>query len=462
MHGDDERAASGRDAATLDGVPPDGAPLDAATVSPGGAGPVARFPTRRAPPLIPIQQAVQSNPIPPDLIAQRVVEALDGSGVRGRVSPGAVIGIAVGSRGICDLATVVRATARHLAEMDAAPFVFPAMGSHGGATAEGQRAVLAALGITEVSVGCPVRSTMETVQLGTTGSGLPVLFNRLAAEADGIVVVNRIKPHTHFRGRVESGICKMLAIGCGSHAQAQRAHANGSASLGRVIPEIAVAVADRAPMVAAVALLEDGRHQLTRIVGLSSDGLVSREAALLEEAHGYLPRLPLDELDILIVEEIGKDISGPGMDTNVIGRVGALDLDCFETPRIGCIVILGLTAATEGNATGIGNGDVVTRRLVDAVDWVKTYANALTGLSPREAACPIVAATDEEAIGIACGWLAGPPRVGGPRVARIRNTLQLERIWLSASALETSARDRLVELGPPSPLRFDDGGRLLD
>jgi Lactate racemase N-terminal domain len=460
VHGDVEGPTFGDGEATLDGVV-----RGIATVGPARARAAAPssmgLHPREAPPLIPVRQTVVSNPIPTDLVARRVVEELHGCGLDGRVRRGASIGIAVGSRGISDLLTVVRATADHLWTIGCAPFVFPAMGSHGGATAEGQRAVLAALAITEAAVGCPIRSTMETVQLGTTGSGLPVLLNRFATEADGIVVVNRVKPHTHFRGRVESGICKMLAIGCGSHAQAQRAHAQGSASLGRVIPQLAVDVAARAPMVAAVGLLEDGRHQLTRIVGLPPDGLVDREAALLEESRSYLARLPLEELDILIVEEIGKDVSGPGMDTNVIGRVGALDLDRFETPRIGCIVILGLTAATEGNATGIGNGDVVTQRLVDAVDWGKTYANVLTGLSPREAACPIVAATDEEAIGIACGWLAGPPRPDGPRVARIRNTLQLELLWLSASALAASARGNLVELGPASPLRFDDTGRLL-
>lgn len=244
------------------------------------------------------------------------------------------VAILVGSRGIAALVTVVTETVKAVKLAGGTPFVVPSMGSHGGATAEGQIEVLEALGVTEERIGCPIRSTMDTVEIGSTPSGLPVRLDRYAASADGIIVINRVKPHTHFRGFVESGLCKMLALGAGNHVQAKAIHSHGSTGLARLIPEFAETAIEHAPIIAGLALIEDGGHQLSHLEAIKASEILEREPALLEAARNYLARLPLEDIDILIIDRIGKDLSGMGMDTNVTGRIGALDLAGFDRPRI--------------------------------------------------------------------------------------------------------------------------------
>ncbi len=372
------------------------------------------------------------------------------------------VAILVGSRGIAALVPVVTETVRAVRLAGGTPFVVPSMGSHGGATASGQIEVLAALGVTEERIGCPIRSTMDTVEIGSTPSGMCVRLDRHAASADGVIVINRVKPHTHFRGSVESGLCKMLALGAGNATQAESIHSHGSTGLARLIPEFAETVIEHAPIIAGLALIEDGRHQLSRLEAIRASEILRREPVLLEEARRSLAGLPLEDIDILIIDRVGKDLSGMGMDTNVTGRVGALDLGAFDRPRIGCIVVLDLTDASHGNATGIGLADIVTARLESKIDWASTYANSLTAQSPRAAARPIVAPNDRAAIGAAIKWLAGAPRPEGQRIVRITTTLDLEEVWLSAGAL-VAARDSGREFAhqPAEPLQFSPAGELM-
>ena len=250
------------------------------------------------------------------------------------LAPGARIALTAGSRGIDGYDRVLAATVAWLKQADFAPFIFPAMGSHGGATAEGQREVLATLGITEATMGCPIHSSMEVVELGQTDHGVTVYLDRYAADADAIIAVNRIKAHTNFRGAVESGLAKMLAIGAGKHAQALAIHAYGVDGLKIHMPQVAAQVMAKAPVIAGIGLLEDGAHHLTEVYVVPAAELLSREAELLERSKQWLPRLPVQQCDILIVDQIGKDISGTGMDTNVTGRCRLLISSVFRSPRL--------------------------------------------------------------------------------------------------------------------------------
>lgn len=416
----------------------------------------------RLPPMRRCHQRLRHAPLADDAVVRQVREGLLGlASVRARIGPGRRVAITAGSRGIDRIDLVTRATVDAVKALGGEPFVFPAMGSHGGATPEGQREVLATLGITEATMGCPIVSSLEVVTLGSTPSGIAVYLDRHAAGADAIIAVNRIKAHTNFRGPLESGLCKMLAIGAGKHAQALAIHAHGSAAFATHIPEVAREVLARAPVVAGVGLLEDAGHRLAEIAVLPPDRLEAEERRLLAAHKAAMPRLPVEELDLLVVERIGKDVSGTGMDTNVIGRTRLLDLVAFPSPHITVIVALGLTAATKGNAIGMGACDLVTRRLADAVDPDKTAVNCLTGMSPQLAALPIVRPSDREAIGDALRYLLGAIPPSRLRVIRIRDTLHLETFEVSAAvAAELAGRDGITIAGEPAPWTFAADGTL--
>ena len=372
------------------------------------------------------------------------------------VKPGMRVAITAGSRGIVRLPDITREAVKALAERGAKPFIVPAMGSHGGATGEGQKSLLADLGISESTMGCPVLSSMEVVQLGTTSHGFPVYMDKNAATADGIFAVNRVKPHTSIVGPVESGICKMLVIGLGKQSGADRIHKQAlRASLGEMVLE-ASRIIVRSPevhLLGGLAIVENAHKQVAQVKGLalSDHGrLVEQENALLREAARLMPRIPFDELDVLIVEEIGKNVSGTGMDTNVIGRK-----DGTATPRIGAIYVRGLTEETHGNAHGIGMADVVPRRLLRHFDLNAMYMNAYTSRRMAQSKIPLLTESDLQALQVCMGFREDE-QADQVRLAWIKNTGRLEEFLVSPALLGAVAANPLLEKLPGEfPLTFD-------
>jgi hypothetical protein len=396
-----------------------------------------------------VGQRIDSPPALTD-IRESVREALDAVEL-----PSGSVAIGVGSRGVAGVGGVVAALVEALQESGAEPFVVPAMGSHGASTAEGQAEVLAHLGVGEGSVGCPVRATMETVKIGETASGVAVYMDRNAYEADSVIVVNRVKPHTAFRGTVESGPTKMLAIGLGKQRGAHSIHSAGWENIHRTIPEAARVAVESGKVAFGLATVENADEEPCRIVAIPAEKLEQAEAPLLEEAKKNLARLPFDEIDILIVDEIGKNISGDGADPNVTGRYPTTAAS--GGPTVERMVYLGLTEETGGNANGLGMADVVTERLAGSMDRPATYLNALTSTTPAPVKTPMVMPTDEMAVAAALTMCAGvEPR--NARLVRIENTLKLGKIWVSEALLqEVKADERLEVLQDPQPMRFEEG-----
>ncbi|MCA1728006.1 MAG: DUF362 domain-containing protein [Actinobacteria bacterium] len=377
---------------------------------------------------------------------------------------GSSIGITAGSRGVSDAVEVYRAAVETLREEGHEPFLFAAMGSHGRGTAEGQRDLLRSLGVTEEKVGAPVLCSDEVVRVGETGTplpGLPVYVAREAAEADGILAVNRVKPHTSFHGPYESGLMKMLAVGMGRAEGATMVHHLGWGSMVEAVESIGDAVLERLPVLGGLAVVENAREETALVKGLSAGELPGDETPLLELARSYMPSLPVKDLDLCVVREMGKNYSGTGMDTNIIGRLRLEGLPEPTEPAIQYLAVLDLSEASHGNATGVGLADFVTERLVEKIDRGATYLNCLTSGGPIRAAVPMTLENDEalfEAV-----WKAlKPERLDEVRMLVIENTLRLEDAWVSENLLdELGDRAEVEVVGEPFPQKFDSGGRLL-
>jgi hypothetical protein len=383
-----------------------------------------------------------------------VTAGLQALSLAGRIKPGARVAITAGSRGINNLVAMTRAAADAVRSMGAQPFIVPSMGSHGGATDDGQKNLLADLGISETSMGCPVVSSMAVEEIGQTGNGTPVYLDANALHADGIIVINRVKPHTAFRGEIESGLCKMLAVGLGKHKGAQQMHRAG---LGPTLVEAARQILRRAPVLAGVAVLENSLDETAEIHVVPPARFEETDRELLRRAWQVLPRIPFDPLDVLIVDEMGKNISGTGMDNNVIGvgrRVGG-KMEMGK-PAVSTVVVLGLTPETHGNANGIGLADITTRRLVDSIDYKATYTNVLTTRLWAAGRLPVIMETDREAIEVAMGETP-PDQV---RLVRIKNTLHLEELDISEALMPEAQQAGLTVVRGPQPLALDQAGRL--
>jgi lactate racemase-like protein len=385
-----------------------------------------------------------------------------------RVAPGNRIAVAVGSRGITSLGEIVALVVEHLRQRGAKPFIVPAMGSHGGATPRGQAEILAGYGVSEAVLGVPVCASMEVGHLGRTGDGVEVHFSAAALTADGIVLINRVKPHTDFAGRIGSGILKAASIGLGKHTGARTVHA-AAMSLGyeHVIRTVARRIFEKAPILAAMAILEGPRHDAVKIEVLGPPEIEKREEELCAEARALMPRLPFEEVDLLIVDRMGKNISGTGMDPNVIGRgahgYSTLFSDqraALGLPVIRRIFVRDLTPESHGNAIGIGLADFTTRRLVEAMDRQATSINVLTALSLHLAKIPIYFDTDREAIeqALVSACLAD---TGAARVVRIADTLSLEKVEVSEVYAREFGRNPQIEPGAaPREMAFDGRGNL--
>jgi hypothetical protein len=371
------------------------------------------------------------------------------------------VALAVGSRGIDRIGQVVRAVVAYVVRRNGIPFIVPAMGSHGGATPEGQAHVLDLLGINEQSVGAPINPSLEAVAVGRTAEGTDVFTSREALNADAVILINRIKPHTDFDGAIGSGLLKMAAIGLGKREGAFECH-RAAVRLGHeaVIRSVASVALGKLPVACGVGLIEDERHQLARIEVLPASQIAHGEEALFEEARRWVPSLPFAEIDVLVVDEMGKNVSGAGMDPNVIGR----GVDGLPRARrradIGAIYTRSLTPQSGGNAIGLGLADVVSSRLVSAMNGEYTYTNALSAMVPAMVRVPMHFPTDAECLRAAVRIAAvdDPALV---RMLRIRNTLDLS-VFLASEAFagEIAARADLNVLEGPSPLAFDDAGNF--
>ncbi len=373
---------------------------------------------------------------------------------------GMKVAVGAGSRGISNYAQIVRVVCQALKELGAEVFIVPAMGSHGGATAAGQQEVLEYSGITERAMGVPIRSSMEVVELGRTGA-FTVYQDRLASEADAVVLVNRIKPHTDFHGPVESGFMKMAAIGLGKQKGAHQFH-QASVKLGHAQALLAVAreVLRLGRIAFGVGIIENAGHETARIVAVPAAQIEQEEMKLLEEARHHMPRLPFREVELLIVDEMGKNLSGTGMDTNVIRR----EIDgSFLKPGANAvrrIYVRSLHPHSYGNAAGIGLADFVHDRLVRAMDEKATWMNVLSSLTPVNARVPMHFPTDREALDAVMPTL-GNADARSARVLWIQNTLNLQTLLASEAYLEEArGRDDLAIMSKPEPLAFDPSGDL--
>ena len=377
------------------------------------------------------------------------------------VKRGDRIAITGGSRGVANIDIVIKATVDYLKELGAKPFVVPAMGSHGGATAEGQRDVLAHYGITEQTVGAPIEATMDTVEIGKTADGLPVFLDRNAAEADGIVPLNRIKAHTDFKGSIESGLMKMMAIGLGKQRGANMYHrAFFQYGFEHVIRTVSSLMMDTGRVVFGLGLVENAHEHTAKVAAMRPNELIRRERELLVEAKSLMGRLPFDTLDLLVIDWMGKNISGTGMDTNIIGRMMQNFEPEPEKPAILRIFVRDLTEESSGNATGVGLADFTTNRLVEKVDRHATYMNGITGLGPQKSKIPFYYDTDKEAIEVALNTIGlTPPEEA--KVARVESTLTLATLDISEAFIEDAKlRSDLEIVGEVKSFEFDASGNL--
>lgn len=380
-----------------------------------------------------------------------------------KVSPGQTVAITVGSRGIANIAEITKAIVAHVKTLKGVPFIVPAMGSHGGGTAEGQRGIVEGYGVTEEFVGCEIRASMDTVIVDRTPQGIPVHFDKHAYGADHVIVSGRIKPHTGFVGEIESGLHKMMLIGLGKHAGAKVYHrAIMDYSWIEIVTAVGESVLAKCKVLCGVGIVENAYDETALIAGVAPQDFVRREKELLVLAKQWMPRLPFRKVDLLIVDEIGKNISGAGMDTNVVGRKyndhRATEKDSVS---VRTIFIRGLTEATHGNACGIGLSEFTNQRTIDSIDRKITAINAITGGHAPAAAMPIAFETDRDVLENALPTI-GLTDPENARVVHISDTLHLREVLVSEAYLaEIEERDDLEILEPPHEMEFDDDGNLI-
>ena len=406
-----------------------------------------------------VEQVWDTDSIPTDQIPKRAGDAVESLAIED-IPEGGEIAVGVGSRGIANLPLLVQGVIERLWDLGYEPFIFPAMGSHGGATADGQREMLESLGVTEDRVGCEIRSSMEVVQVGeTTDRGVPVVADANAVAADAILPVNRIKPHTDFDGPVESGLSKMMVIGMGKQRGAKIAH-EWAVNWGfrNMIPEITSQLLESLPIVGGVAVVEDQHDDTAHIEGIRPEGFLDREAELLETAYEIMPKIPFDEVDVLVLDEQGKDISGQGMDTNVIGRRPfSINEPEPDLPDIKRIYVRGLTETTHGNAMGMGSADFVHEDIVTEVNAPDTLINAITASTVRGVRLPPAVETDRAGLVAALSTI-GVIDTEDLRVIRAHDTMHLGRFYASAALVkEARERDDLRVVSDPIPIKFEDG-----
>jgi hypothetical protein len=395
-----------------------------------------------------------------DDVAAEVAKQLAGLALDKKIAPGSSVAITAGSRGIANIPVILKAASDYLRGIGAQPFLIPTMGSHGGGTAEGQRGVLASLGVTEETVGCPIRASMDTVVLTDAPQGFPIHFDRVASEADHVLVCGRVKPHTGFNGKYQSGLLKMLLLGLGKHEGAKAYHrAFVTIGFDEVAERVVPSVLDRGKIVGGLAILENGYCRTAQITAVPQEEFLTRDPELLSLAQSWMAKLPFDLADVLVVDEIGKHISGTGMDTNIIGRKRydhcAAD---EESPEIRRIVVRSVKG---GNACGIGMSEFCHARVVEQADMEMTWINALTSLHPTAGMLPVSYPTDRETIETALRTI-GMTEPQDAKLMWIKNTSKLETLACSEAYLDEARQHRDLEiLDEPQPMAFDDEGNLV-
>lgn len=390
----------------------------------------------------------------PEIIAQKF-QAIH---LDQQIKPGMKIGITVGSRGVDNLQLIIKTVIEEVKKRKGSPFILPAMGSHGNANIEGQKQVLRSYGIAEEGMGVPIQATMDVVELGKLKNGLPVYFDKYAFQADGIIVVNRVKAHTVYKAKIESGLHKMLAVGLGNQQGATSIHCLGPKYIPDNVMNAAKIILKKAAIICGLGILENAYDEVRKIVAVLPGDFMQVEQELLEECKQIAPTLPVKDIDVLIVQEMGKDISGAGLDTNVVGGVKAYLEGDYDPPKIDKMVVLDLTKPSHGNAIGISIADIITKRLYDKIDFAATYKNVITCGYLDRAKIPVVLQTDKEAIEVALKTIFTLPGTE-PRVILIRNTLKLDEIFVSENIWK-KIKINTSTIGNWRKLTFDDIGNL--
>jgi nickel-dependent lactate racemase len=408
------------------------------------------------PKMVPVKQKFKT-PEPID-VTQAVKSELSKPEIKAKIKPQARIAIGVGSRGIANLSTTVFTLVQELLALGARPFIIPAMGSHGGGTAEGQEKILEDFGITEKTMGVPIISSMDVEQIGKLVDETPVYIDKAAFGADAIIIINRIKPHTSFKGDFESGLLKMMAIGLGKHKGALAVHQRPMEEMPKALPELAQIYLAKTSILFGLALLENAYDQTSEIIAIPAKDMLEKEKQFLVQAKENMPRINLSKLDVLVVSEMGKNISGTGMDPNITGRASSKAPQKFNAPPLERIVVLGLTKETKGNANGIGIADITTRKVFNEINLEYVYQNSFTSKTLESAKIPVLMENDYLAICAAINTCYNADQ-DFPRIVWIKNTLELDHIWVSEACIDEIVDSQYCEVkGNPMELEFDQEG----
>jgi len=395
-----------------------------------------------------------------DNISERIIQELGKINFKEKIKPGMQMGITVGSRGIDNLEVIIKTVIQEVKKYGGSPIIIAAMGSHGGATVEGQLSILKCYGITEEKMGVPIKATTKTIELGKLENGLPVHFNKIANSLDGLIIINRIKVHTSFKSDIESGLCKMLAVGLGNHKGASLVHSMGVKGLSDYMVKFAEVILKKAPILCGIGVLENGYDQTYKIEAVNPEGFQGLDRKFLKECKRILPRLPILDIDILIVEEIGKNISGTGIDTNIVGGITEYPKGSFHSPKIKEIILLDLTPESHGNVHGLGLATAITRRLYDKIDFKATYTNSITSGFLEKSRIPMIFSTEEEAFRTCLSILGNLPGTE-PRIIIIKNTMRLDEMYVSEPIWEEIKNQKnILFLGNWEELKFDNKGKL--
>lgn len=398
-----------------------------------------------------------------DNIPEYINKSFSNSDLSDRINPGDRIGITVGSRGIANICPIVKQVIVELKKIKAEPFILAAMGSHGGATSPGQKDILASYNVTEKEMGVPILSSIKTVEIGSIDNEIPVYFSKEALQLNGIIALNRVKFHTDFKSNlVESGISKILVVGLGKRDGAESIHSLGVYGLKNIIPKAAELIIEKTPVIQGIGILENGYDQTMDIVFCTPEDILDTDKKLLNKCKQVFPSLPCDKIDVAIVQEMGKNISGTGMDTNIIGRLGINGEEDSAKPDISKLVVLDITDPSHGNALGVGLSDVTTTKLVNKINFRDTYANTITSTFLNRAKIPIYVDTEKEAIEIAVKtcWQINQQKL---RLLIMKNTLELEYLYVSETIWEEIKNDtNIAAMGNWETLDFDNNGIMLN
>lgn len=395
-----------------------------------------------------------------DNISGKIIQELEKIKFSEKIKPGMRIGITVGSRGIDNLDLIVRTVIHEVKKYGGSPIIIAAMGSHGGATVEGQLSILESYGITKEKIGVPIKATTEIVELGKLENGLPVYFNKIALSLDRLIIINRVKVHTSFKSDIESGLCKMLTVGLGGHKGASLVHSLGVKGLAEYIVKFAEVILKKAPILCGIGILENSYDKAYKIRAVNPEGFQELDRKFLKECKRILPRLPVSDIDILVVQEIGKNISGTGIDTNIVGGITEFPEGNFHPPKIKEIILLDLTPESHGNAHGVGLATAITQKLYHKIDFQATYTNSIASGFLYKSRIPMIFPTEEEAIKTCLGVLGNLPGEL-PRIIVIKNTLKLDEMFVSEPIWEEiKDQKNILPLDDWKELKFDIQGNL--